>query len=114
MTFIAARVNNQIVGGATLEPGRGKASHAAVLGIYLEKEFRNTGIGTLLMEKTIETARERGFEIVWLMVFASNQRAIHLYKKLGFKECGRIKNGIKFPDGTYTDKIIMTLSLRKA
>jgi len=114
MTFIAARVNNQLVGGASIEPGRGKASHVASLGIYLQKEFRDVGIGTRLMKTILETARERDFEIVKLAVFASNQRAVHLYKKLGFRECGRIKNGIRFPDGTYTDKIIMTVSLRKA
>ena len=90
MTFVTARVGNKIVGGASLEPGRGKASHRAILGIYLQKEFRNMGIGTRLMKTALETARERNFEIIWLMVFASNQRAIRLYKKLGFRELSLI------------------------
>lgn len=114
MIFTIVRVDNQLVGGASLKPGRGKASHVASLGIYLRKDFRNRGIGTRLMGAIIHTARERNFEIVKLMVFASNKRAIHLYEEFGFQECGRIKNGVKFPDGTYTDDIIMTLSLKKA
>jgi len=114
MTFIAARVNSQLVGGASLEPGRGKTSHVANLGIYLKKEFRGMGIGARLMRTTIESARRRDFEIVKLTVFASNRRAVRLYEKFGFRECGRIKNGVKFSDGTHTDEIVMALSLRKA
>jgi len=113
MTFIAARVNNQLIGGASLEPRRGKASHVAYVGIYLRKEFRNMGVGTRLMKAAIETARERDFEIIKLTVFASNYQAVHFYQKFGFQECGKIKNGVKFLDGTYTDEIIMTLSLKK-
>jgi len=114
LIFMVARVSNQLVGGASLEPGRGKASHIATLGIYLRKEFRNIGIGTRLMKAIIQTARERNFEIIKLKVFASNKRAIRLYKKFGFQECGKIKKGVKFPDGTYSDDIVMTLSLKKA
>jgi len=111
MTYIAVKVNGDLVGGATIEPREGKASHVSYFGIYLRKEFRNLGIGTRLTRKIIELARQKKFEIIQLYVFASNKQAIHIYNKLGFKEAGRIKNGVKLPDGTYTDEIVMTLHL---
>jgi len=113
MIYVAARVNNELVGGATIEPKQGKASHRAYFGIYLKKEFRNMGIGTRLISKIIEIARQMKFETIELTVFALNQRALHIYSKFGFQEVGRIKDGIKFLDGTYTDEIIMTLFLKE-
>jgi len=47
----------------------------------------------------------------YLSVYATNQRAFHVYKKCDFKEAGRLTKGIKFPDGTYTDEILMKLLL---
>ena len=41
-----------------------------------------------------------------------NDRAYHLYESLGFKECGRVPNANKYDDGTYSDDILMVLSLR--
>jgi len=113
MTYIVARVNNEFIGGASIEPREGKASHVGYFGIYLKNEFRNLGIGTRLIRKIIEVARQKDFEIIQLYVFASNKKAIHIYKKFGFQEVGRIKNGIKLQNGKYTDEIIMTLHLRK-
>lgn len=113
MTYIAARVDNKFIGGASIEPRRGKASHVVYFGIYLKREFRNLGIGTHLISKIIEVARQKNFEIIQLGVFASNEQAVHLYKKFGFREVGRIRSGIKLQNDTYTDEIIMTLHLKE-
>lgn len=113
MMYIVVRVNNEVIGGASIEPKEGKASHVGYFGIYLKKEFRNLGIGTRLIRKIIEVARQKNFEIIQLYVFASNKQAIHTYKKFGFQEVGRIKKGIKLQNGKYTDEITMTLHLKK-
>ena len=42
----------------------------------------------------------------------NQQGAVHIYQKCGFKDDGRLKNGIKFLDGTYADEIIMELLLK--
>jgi len=111
LTYVAVRVNGRLEGGATIEPREGKASHVAYFGVFIKREFRNLGIGTRITRRIIELARQKKFEIIQLYVFASNKQAIHVYKKLGFEEVGRIKNGVKLSDGTYTDEIIMTLCL---
>jgi len=111
LTYVVVKVSCELVGGATIEPREGKASHVGYFGIFMKKEFRNLGIGTRLTRKIIELAREKKFEIIQLYVFASNKQAIHVYKKLGFEEIGRIRRGVKLSDGTYTDYITMTLHL---
>ena len=110
--YLAARVNGELVGGATMEPGPGKSSHVAYFGIYLKRQFRSIGIGTRLIKRIIEIAQRKGFEIMKLTVFQTNQQAFRLYKRFSFREIGRIKGGVKFLDGTYTDDIIMVLNLK--
>lgn len=48
--------------------------------IYLEKEFRNKGIGTDIIRKMIENNKN-----VYLWVYKKNKKAVLLYKRLGFK-----------------------------
>ena len=47
--------------------------------IYLEKEFRNKGIGTDIIRKIIENNKN-----VYLWVYKKNKKAVLLYKRLGF------------------------------
>ncbi|MGQ9514640.1 MAG: GNAT family N-acetyltransferase [Thermoproteota archaeon] len=42
----------------------------------------------------IGEAKKMGPKILILKVFATNSRAIHVYKKVGFEEVGRIPNGL--------------------
>ena len=48
--------------------------------IYIEKEFRNNGIGTDIIKKLIENN-----ESIYLWVYKENIKAVSLYKRLGFK-----------------------------
>ena len=49
--------------------------------IYLEKEYRNLGIGSsILKNKTMQ------FSPLYLWVYKDNQKAISLYKRIGFLE----------------------------
>lgn len=56
-----------------------------------------------MIEKLISVAKEKGFEQIELEVVADNERAIHLYKSLGFEICGMCPNHMKYKDGTYAD-----------
>jgi L-amino acid N-acyltransferase YncA len=112
MSYLAARVDGEVVGGASIEPRRGKFSHTAVYGIFIKDGFRNMGIGTQLTNTLAEIARQHGLEILELSVFGSNKRAHHVYKKCGFKDVGKIKKGVKMLNGTYTNNIIMALPLK--
>lgn len=46
------------------------------------------GVGTLLMNKIIQLVMEDGYKSISLSVDPDNCDAVHLYRKLGFIECG--------------------------
>jgi len=113
MLYLTVRVDGKLVGGASMHSQTDKHAHIASYGIFIGKNYRNLGLGTVLTKEFVEIAKKQGLEILQLSVYASNERAFHVYKKCGFKEAGRLTKGIKFLDGTYTDEIIMELSLKQ-
>ena len=56
--------------------------------IYALKEYLGKGVGKELMRATIEEARQRGCDSVWLGVWEENRRAIDFYRKWGFQVVG--------------------------
>lgn len=54
--------------------------------LYVGASDRNSGIGTLLMNRAAEHAKEQGASRVDLMTAFSNKPGQHLYKKLGYKK----------------------------
>jgi len=58
------------------------------LGIAVCKEARGKGVGTLLMRKIIQLAQDDGYKSISLSVDPDNRNAVHLYNKIGFRECG--------------------------
>ena len=59
------------------------------------------------MKLALHQAKENGLEQMELGVYADNERAIHLYQKYGFEQCGIWKNAFKLKDGTYRDEILI-------
>lgn len=111
--MICAYYNNQIVGNSAVRINgtTSKIRHRATMGISILKDFQSIGLGTILMEEIIKKANILGFEQLELGVFEDNEKALNLYKKLGFKEYGKLPNAFKLEDNTYRDEIIMYLSL---
>lgn len=111
--FVAEHEGN-IVGHAFLEPLRCQSlHHVAELNIVVHQGWQEKGIGKQLMEKLIEWAKNSStIEKIELKVRASNTRAISLYKKMGFREEGRLKKRVKVKD-RYFDDLIMALDLKE-
>ena len=83
-------------------------THCGRLGMGVHKDFRGKGIGERLVAATLDKAHEKKLERVELEVYASNQPAIELYKKVGFVVEGVKKKGRKL-DGVYDDVVCMAL-----
>ncbi len=82
--------------------------HAGSLGMGIRNAYTNQGIGTKLLEYLINWAKKQeGLEKICLGVTSSNQRAIHVYKHIGFIEEGIQRKQVKYEDGTYGDDILM-------
>ena len=56
--------------------------------IYAAKEHIGEGVGKSLMQASIQEAKRRGCDSLWLGVWEKNPRAIEFYKKWGFVEVG--------------------------
>lgn len=56
--------------------------------IYVYKKFHDQKIGKLLMEKSIEAAKEEKMESLVLGVWENNHRAVSFYRKFGFEPIG--------------------------
>jgi RimJ/RimL family protein N-acetyltransferase len=109
--WLVAELEGRIVGGANLQRGRwAKNAHTADLGIAIRREFRGRGIGEVLLRAGLEWAREVGIRKVKLGVFATNDRAIALYRKLGFEVEARLKGEVVL-DGQPVDEVLMALWL---
>ncbi len=63
-----------------------------LLGIGMRDEYQHRGLGKLLMEHLIETARENGCDGVELTTMLDNHNAFALYEKCGFHFYGTVEN----------------------
>lgn len=100
-------VDGKIMGNAEVKTGKDATKHVGKLGISLRKEIRGRGIGKKLLENIIkETKNILGVKIIILEVFSANKVARHMYRKLGFKEVGKIRKGVNYY-GKFLDDIIM-------
>ncbi len=107
-----AEVEGRVVGAADVRYSPfDKEAHVRSLGISVIKLYRGLGVGTELMESCIDFCRKAEAEKVCLEVFATNARAIALYKNLGFITEG-VRPGQFKIDGRYVDEVFMALWLR--
>ena len=93
--------------------GAARFKHRASLGIALYQKYTGRGIGKAMIGKLIEIAREHNLEQIELEVVADNQRAVSLYRKMGFEIFGTLPNNMKYQDGTYADAYWMMKSIRR-
>lgn len=65
---------------------------ADVTNVAVDENWRNQGIAERMLKALMEQGKAQGIERFTLEVRSSNQAALHLYKKLGFKSVGIRKN----------------------
>ena len=73
-----------------------------VLMLAVKKEFRNHGLGTMLLNRFLLEGANRGVHFVTLEVRSSNLPAIRFYQRLGFMMTGRIPNYYSNGEDGYT------------
>lgn len=108
-TIIVAEINGEVIGWIVFQSeNRKRMSHKGSFGMMIRKNYRGKGMGKELLKALLEWAEANPFiEKVSLGVFSTNQRAISLYKKMGFVEEGRKIKEFKMSEREYVDDIIM-------
>ena len=59
---------------------------AIIDALYVEEEYRNKGVATYLIEKTIEYSKNKDAKKISINVIYNNEIAKKLYYKLGFED----------------------------
>ena len=90
--------DGRIVGNASLVPFRYKGKRIYLIAnVATHPDYRRKGIARALTEQTMQHARQRGADDIWLHVREDNPGAVQMYQDLGFVERAqrttwRIKN----------------------
>lgn len=99
--YIIAKSNTEIVGFAGIKTFLDECD---IMNVVVKKSYRNQGIGTLLLKKLIELSYSLNLNSITLEVNEENLPAIHLYKKLEFKQIGIRKNYYQNKNGLIMKK----------
>ena len=98
--------DNKVIASSDIFRGGFREQHIGKISVMVDKEFREDGIGKFLIDFILEKAKAMKIKIVSLTVFSDNEIAIKLYKQFGFKEWGRLPNGL-FRKNKYSDTVKM-------
>ncbi|MGZ5137332.1 MAG: N-acetyltransferase family protein [Burkholderiales bacterium] len=82
--------------------------HSGVLGVGVLSSHRGQGVGTALLEATLNAAKDRGLTRVELYVRTDNERAIRLYEKFGFAVEGVVRKHLRI-GSVYRDSYLMSV-----
>lgn len=101
--------NNEIIGNIGIENIQ-NTNRCADVGLFIgEEKYRNKGYGAEALRLACKYAFDKlNLHSLHLSVFDFNERAIACYKKVGFKEAGRLREAY-FVNGKYHDQIIMDI-----
>ncbi len=104
------KLQNNIIGQCEiLNSEWDAATHVGILGIIIQKKYRDLGIGRQLIDTAIrESKKLNKKEKIILSCFSSNERGLHLYESMGFKFVG-IRKQQFYMDSDYYDEVLMEL-----
>jgi phosphinothricin acetyltransferase len=106
--LVAVDVDGAIVGWGSLNVfnPRPAYDHVADFSVYVAREARGRGVGSLLLSALEERARQIGFHKLVLAAFPVNAAGMRLYERHGFRTVGIYKEQGML-DGQWVDVIIM-------
>jgi len=107
--YVCHSSTKEVIGGFYIRSNfSGRSNHIANAAYMIKSPYRGRGIGTLLVNASLEIAKDLGFQSMQFnMVLSQNIAAIRLYQKLGFNIIGTIPQAIRNPDGSYQEGHIL-------
>ena len=82
-----------------------------LLNITVDPDYQRQGWGVMMLDALCIWSRGQAAKWLWLEVRASNQRAIHVYERYGFKRVGERKNYYPLHVGQREHAVVMSLQL---
>lgn len=111
-TFIAEE-DGTILGTYYMRPNRaGGGSHVCNCGFMTSADAMGRGVARRMCEHALTHARSRGYRgMQFNFVVSTNERAVHLWQKLGFEIVGRLPLAFHHPVHGYVDALVMFQAL---
>ncbi len=108
VTFVAV-VDGRVIGSANAYANRpGAGSHVASASFMVDPARAGRGAGRALGEAVLEWASAAGFAAMQFnAVVETNERAVGLWRSLGFEVIGTVPEAFRLPDGTFTGLHVM-------
>ena len=108
-SVFVAEEGGELVGTYYLRANRpGPGAHVANAGFMVSSKASCKGVGRALCEHALVTAKTRGFtSMQFNFVVASNDRAVRLWKRMGFAEIGRSPDAFRHPRLGLVDALVM-------
>jgi ribosomal protein S18 acetylase RimI-like enzyme len=108
-TFVAVEEDGTVVGTAESHPNHdGPGAHIANAAFMVDPGQEGRGLGWALAEHVLAEARTDGYRaMVFNAVAESNERAIALWRSLGFEVLATIPEGFRHPTRGYVGLHVM-------
>ena len=104
-------VNERIIGDVTIHFGSKFQRHLGWIRIFLDREFRRRGIGTLMIRAAIDIARRVGLHQLIAFVPADQPQIIKAFDHLGFRNEFMHQDYAMLQDGRTLDVAELVLYL---
>ncbi|MGB5554093.1 MAG: N-acetyltransferase family protein [Flavobacteriaceae bacterium] len=104
---LVALAENKVIGWAALSPVSSRCVYGGVaeVSVYIGKQSRGLGCGSLLMQALIEKSEEEGIWTLQSGIFPENIGSVTLHKKVGFRYIGKRERVGKL-DGVWKDNLL--------
>jgi RimJ/RimL family protein N-acetyltransferase len=108
---LVAIVDDKIVGDATLHFRERYHRHLAWVRIFLDRDYRRRGIGTLMLRSLIEIARTVGLQQLYIEVVSTQHNVIKALLDQGFQHEVTLHDYFMTSSGETLDMSVLGLKL---
>jgi ribosomal protein S18 acetylase RimI-like enzyme len=104
-----AKDEGRVLGTYVMHPNRdGGGSHVANCGYMTASDAVGKGVARAMCAHSLEHARAQGFRAMQFnFVISSNERAVRLWRAMGFETVGRVPEAFLHPVLGYVDALVM-------
>ena len=108
-----AEIDGEVAGTYKLVPNqRGGGSHVANCGYVTAGNRTGAGVASAMCEHSLRYAKTRGYRAMQFnFVVSTNERAVRLWERFGFRIVGRLPEAFLHPEHGYVDALVMYTTL---
>jgi RimJ/RimL family protein N-acetyltransferase len=112
-TYVACAQDGRVLGTYYIKPNQpGLGAHVCNCGYVVAADAQGQGIATAMCEHSQDEARSMGFRAMQFnLVVSTNERAVQLWRRLGFSVAGVLPGAFRHVRLGYVDAFVMFKTL---